>query len=320
LVAIDTAPDEEALLAKVKILNEKLWDGRLKSHDIEAWLSGFARGGRGSRGRLTGLYLLSQFLYFNERAMRHLLVALYRDLFRLPALQEIKGNLGGSVDLPVLKQEYEGYLAETRFLGIGNPSESGTHLLYSFRQENELPASLFVASHELLYDDVASSGKRPVRRAVFIDDFCGSGAQAIRYSGSLLKALKQGASAPLVFYFPVFASEKGLEVVRQKTMFDRVETLCRLDDSFQVFGPESRYFRGVSCPVSRDEALEVCADLGRTLEPCHPLGFRDSQLLLGFSHNIPNNTLPVLWSHGEAESEWVPVFPRRKKVQKLGRD
>ena len=87
---------------------------------------------------------------------------------------------------------YQLALAETRFLGIGNPSESGTHLLYYFRQENQLAPSLFVHPHEL-FDKLRENRATTFRlkRLIFLDDFCGSGTQACRYSRRLLPKLRR---------------------------------------------------------------------------------------------------------------------------------
>jgi len=77
----------------------------------------------------------------------------------------------------------------TRFLGIGNPSESGVHLLYYFRQENCLPKDVFIDASRAFKSTVTPDGNISVQignpditRYVFIDDICGSGDTAITYS------------------------------------------------------------------------------------------------------------------------------------------
>ena len=42
------------------------------------------------------------------------------------------------------------------------------------------------------------------------------------------------------------------------------------------------------------------------------LGFKDCQLLLGFNHNTPDNTLPIFW-YDEKNYNWYPIFKRYKK-------
>jgi hypothetical protein len=46
----------------------------------------------------------------------------------------------------------------------------------------------------------------------------------------------------------------------------------------------------------------------------HPLGFANSQALIGFEHAIPNNTLSIIWSDKKRfdnDERWKPIFPRR---------
>lgn len=46
----------------------------------------------------------------------------------------------------------------------------------------------------------------------------------------------------------------------------------------------------------------------------HPLGYSNTQALLGFEHSIPNNTLPIMWADCKLvgqEKKWLPLFPRR---------
>jgi hypothetical protein len=95
------------------------------------------------------LFLLSQFMYFGSRELRELLRALYRDLFRYPIIEKIRRNNNDSSDLELIREKFRDELRHTRFLGVGNPAESGVHLLYYFRQENGLPTELFLDSQRL---------------------------------------------------------------------------------------------------------------------------------------------------------------------------
>lgn len=57
----------------------------------------------------------------------------------------------------------------------------------------------------------------------------------------------------------------------------------------------------------------------------HPLGYLNTQALIGFDHSIPNNTLPILWADCKIKGKnehWIPLFPRRgnlliEKAQKF---
>jgi hypothetical protein len=119
------------------------------------------------------------------------------------------------LDAALIRGRFQETLDATRFLGIGNPSESGVHLLYYYRQENQLKKKYFITAHEIFSIE---NGKRVLRypgvtRYVFIDDFCGSGSQGKRYSKDILaelKALSPGCvecrNEPVSMLFPFCAA------------------------------------------------------------------------------------------------------------------
>src|SRR5258708_40104948 len=123
-------------------------------------------------------------MYFGSRQMRALLKSLYRDKFKYPIVERIRRANADTLDAGLIQAQFKEALDRTRFLGVGNPSESGVHLLYYYRQENQLKKKYFINAHEIF---TVSDAKRVLRypdvtRYVFIDDFCGSGSQGKRYS------------------------------------------------------------------------------------------------------------------------------------------
>lgn len=306
----------DLLRSKVKILSDLMWDRRVIWPHVEKWLENFSQDApAGPDERSHALYLLSHFTYFNLTLIRALLRALYRDLIQYPEIQRIRKRLRGSTDLKLIEARYLRSLKATRFLGIGNPSESGTHLLYYFRQENELGTDLFVHSHDLFEGTVAAPRLLTgVRRLVFLDDFCGSGTQAVRYSKRLLPRIRALSDTIRIHYYSLFATTEGLRHVRDNaTLFHDVQTICEIDPSFHALDEDSRYFRDPPAYITRDFARETCARYGTNLYPEHPLGFKNGQLLIGFAHNIPNNTLPIIWGEGTSAAPWHPLFRRYEK-------
>ncbi|MHB8730849.1 MAG: phosphoribosyltransferase-like protein [bacterium] len=301
---------------KVKVLMELMWDGQFLWSRVEEWLSNFAEPpvDADNDERLHALFLLSQFSYFNSNLMRALLRALYRDLVQYPILVSVRRRQRHSLDWASIEPHCHRALGRIRFIGMGKPSESGTHLLYYFRQENNLSTELFVHPHELFEGTLqAPRLVRGVGHLIFLDDFCGSGAQATRYSNRLLSRIRQLNQKIRLSYFPLFATSRGLNHVRERSVFTEVETVCELDDSFRALEPDSRYFRDAHASINREFARQVCQHYGVILEPGTPLGYGDCQLLLGFAHNIPNNTLPVFWAHRREAPRWTPLFPRYTK-------
>lgn len=314
------------LLGKIKTLNERLWERRADLPAIRAWLENFKAEEQPYDGaQIQALYLLSQFIFFGTREVRELLRALYRDQFRYPVIEALREANGDTVDVALLHDLYDQELLQTRFLGVGSPAESGTHLLYYFRQENRLAKSVFVSLaglYDRRIDDPAVAFADPnVRRIVFLDDLCGSGTQATRYSERVLPTLRKVAERDgfslRIEYLVLVAQRKALADVAKNTGFDRVGTVLELDETHRCLSSASRHFHDADQAEQEDvkleTALQVAREYGLKLWPDHPLGWRDSQLLLGFSHNIPDNTLPILW-WDQPPPAWTPIFPRYPKI------
>lgn len=314
---------EEQLYTKLKILDQKLWGGRIGRPEIDRWLDNFNdEQGADAKERLHALYLLSQFIYFSDREMRELMKAVYRDLYRYPIVEGIRKAHGDTLDPTVIDPLLDEELASTRFLGVGNPAESGSHLLYYFRQENEIVSERFISASELFDRDMRDPEVRladeSIRRVVFIDDFCGSGSQVIDYSTELLSALRDveqrtGVSLHLS-YLVVAATLDGLQTVDDTTAFDCVESVFKLDDSYRAVSDDSRHFQGeLPEGVVLEKAKALALKHGNRLWPPYPLGYEDCELLLGFHHNVPDNTLPIIW-WDEPTPPWRPIFKRYQKV------
>src|ERR1035437_2171233 len=288
------------LKIKIKTLNETIWENNATWPHVEQWLNNFkADAHEMPSERLHALFLLSQFMYFGSRQLREL----------------IRRANADTTDRRLIGMRFVREVRATRFLGIGNPSESGTHLLYLFRQENSLPKNLFVNTHEIFTR--SSAGDRTLRdsrivRYVFLDDLCGSGTQAQQYSKDVLRDLKALDSTTRACYYALFATQEALATIRTTTLFDDVRCVVELDPSFKCFGAESRYFSAEMSEINKAFAEAVCLSYGLQLVPSHPLGFRDSQLMIGFHHNTPDNTLPLFWCD-KPGARWRPIFKRYPK-------
>jgi hypothetical protein len=310
------------LTAKIKVLNELIWEYRCNQPQIDAWLNNFD-GSSATVGeeRVAALHAISHLTYYGLPEIRELLIALFRDHVRQPLVQAIRAANPGFTTVADLAPAVQKDLQETRFLGMGNPSESGTHLLYYFRQENDLTKDLSINSQQLFTRSVRSPEVKlkyaNVKRYVFLDDLCGSGQQSVQYTETLLQDLRdvarhEGQEIEII-YLVLFGSSVGLQHARDNSDFDRVEAVCEFDSSFKTFGNNSRCFNPCPSEVDRDLSLTIFEDYGKSLVPDHPLGYKDGQLLLAFHHNVPDNTLPVVWSSGKPSAPWIPLLKRAGK-------
>jgi hypothetical protein len=319
-----TQATRDALLGDIRKLSETLWERRCTEPTVLAWLSNFTGAALGDEAdeQLQALYLLSVINYFGLVEIRELLKSLYRDLVRYPLAREVREELPQDAEHSVINQNVDDRLKRVRFLGVGNPAESGTHLLYYLRQESGLPKSAF-ASSEMLFTGGASAGAtefkpQNLERVILVDDVCGTGTQAIDYSRRLIDDMKlvnerrvdAGEPAVRADYYALFGSVDGLDHIRKYDWFDHVEAVIVIDTSCKVFHQDSAAFKNPPDGVTIDLARTVAAFYGSQLVPHHPLGYGDSQLLLALHHNVPDNTLPIIWWEGP---HWRPAFKRLAK-------
>ena len=292
---------------KIKVLLSTAWYDRWQreSDQYRKWLGNFK-----DEERLNAMFLLSKFMYFDNTTIRELMVRVYEDLYKRPIVYSIRRINRNTKDTDFIKAEFEKVRDRTRFLSIGNPSESSAHLLYFFRQENYLKRDLFIGPHELFtHDDkgaviTASIMVDGIDRIVLLDDFCGSGKQATKFHDSFVKFIKEKKKDIHIAYYALFAIEDGLEKVK-KLSFDAAESIYVLDGSYKCFSDMSRFFDGDDAEF-KDPCKIMCEHYGKKISK-YPLGYKDCQMLLGFHHNTPNNTLPIFWREIDG---WEPIFKR----------
>ena len=322
---------EDLLYRKIKVLNETVWENRADKKRIELWLDNFDD----DKEKLHALYLLSKFVYFGSVQMRDLLKSVYRDLYKYRVVKEIRETNGHTTDLDFINNKFEEKLSKTRFLGVGNPSESGVHLLYFFRQENKLPKSQFIDSHQIFDRSDPANIKLAdpdIKEYIFIDDFCGSGSQATKYSKQIIGEILSIDPTIRTSYLMLFATKDGKLNVIRDTSFQFVDAVYELDDTFKCFSATSRFFKNPPTGIDQVFAQAMCEKYGKKLIKSiirmeirgisapdlddsadeHKLGFGDCQLLMGFHHNTPDNTLPIIW-YDEDEIAWNPIFKRYNK-------
>lgn len=299
--------DIEKYFDKLQILNQSVWDSVCNKPQINKWLEQF-------KGNVVSaeeekkymIYALSKFMYFSQRMVREMLISLYRDFIRAPIIQDIRRNNGNTTNIEELSKLYSEDLNTTRFIGVGNPAESGAHLLYIFRQVNNLEKKLFCDLHGA-FDIVADpDGGTPhwvartsnIKRYIFFDDFVGGGTQASRYLEKPIASIRSNNPDIELIFISLFSTSNGLSKLNEVQLFNgKASCLFELDDTFKSCSPGSRYFEKHPSWFSIETFRRIAEYYGTFLYE-QPLGHGDCELLLGFSHNTPNNTLPIFWKNG----------------------
>lgn len=324
---IEPLPVYDRLLKKIYAYYQTIWREKWKEEIHIEWLNNFVNEDNEVEynERLNMLYLLSKFMYFGNEELRQLLLSLYRDLVKYPIIEQLRKKNEDTLDYSFIESEFKKELLETRFLGVGNPSESGVHMLYYFRQECKLSKEYFINSNDIFVTRKNSEtqvdgtkreyleseiGDNNIKRYIFIDDFCGSGSQARDYLKSTVENLKFKKNNAIVNYFMLFGTEYGISEVKKLNVFDEVKAVFTIDKSFKTFSEDSRYFLNTPDPIiEKAFSREVASKYGTPLfDPS--LGHGDCQLLLGMFHNTPDNALPIFWS----DQNWKPIFKRYNKI------
>jgi len=312
------------LKSRILTLTDWAWEGYPLWNDISNWLQNFKglTGNTVEQEQIHALFILSEFLYFGNKQIRALLHALFRDHFLIPLIQKIRENNNNTRDIKKIKYILKNEIGKTRFLGIGNPSESGTHLLYFFRQENGLPPAFFWDISNILKIIKDSDGKYiteitnpKIIRYVFIDDMCGTGDTTINFSKNILSKIKEKDDRIEFYYLALFGTVSGLEKIRRNTVFkENSLAIFELDSSYQLLSKKSRYIE--NCPELIDKKIisQIVTHYGIKLWKEFPYGYGNNQLILGMHHNIPNNTIPIIWYEDE-NNTWKPIFKRYVKVK-----
>lgn len=322
----------DKLIKRILVLNDRVWEQRMPKSKIEEWLSNFT--GKVAEievERIHALFWLSQFMYFGSREIRGLLRAMYRDIFLTPLLQEIQAKSGPALSDEELHAAVKQELLNTRFFGVGNPSESGVHLLYYYRQENGLDKDQFMDAVSIFTRSSKSTPRSlrnpAVSRYVFLDDICGSGDTALTYSQNIIDDLLDLNPQAQVAYHSLFASQSGLATVRATTRFgSQASAVYELDPSYKCLSEDSRFFGASEYPdIDRDIAVRIATEYGLLVcdslhwQKAHACGYKNSQMLMGFHHNTPDNTLPIIWYDSASDQhngslDWSPAFKRYPKI------
>ncbi|PIG27052.1 hypothetical protein CLU93_1277 [Janthinobacterium sp. 35] len=314
------------LESTIQKLCRHAWDDEIQWPQVERWLNNF-QGEVVDREdeQLYALYALSRFMYFGRSLVREMLRSLYRDYFEAPMKQRLRRANNNTRDVLLLDNLYRDELHSTRFLGVGNPAESGAHLLYYFRQENQLSKNLF-ADLSSAFEPQARNGQTvgfvprdtKIKRYVFFDDLVGSGTQVSQYLSGCLPSIRAEAPDVELIYMCLFGTKKGMERANEVDLFNgNAQCLFFLDDSYKAFEKTSRYFKSPPKWFNHDIMRRIAEHYGAKLSVHDPLGYRDGQLLLSFSHNTPDNAPPIFWDEN-FYVQWAPVFLRyTKNYQKI---
>ena len=155
-------------------------------------------------------------------------------------------------------------------------------MLHAFRVANRLAGErhddLFIYKADLMKEELGSDDT-----VVFVDDFAGTGDQAIGAWNDALAELLPGR--PRTFLVLIAAVREAAQRIMDKTLLN-VRSHRRLSTRDNFFANDCDHFSA----DEKETLLTYCQSADAT----NPRGYGRSGLLVVMAHRCPNNSLPIL--------------------------
>lgn len=285
------------------------WDRHITPSSLDRWLKNFTGAALNDKvaEQTIAAWLLMNFTFYTSSEIQELCKVIYRKYIHKKLSEPYYLELEESTE-----HKIERILRRTLFFPLGNPSESGAFILYSFRTANSLPKSLFAYSIDL--SEIISN--KTLDDIVLIDDVTLSGSQATTYLRSL--PLESVNSTLMT----LFATPSAIDNLKKQAPYITPLYASLLDSRTNLFSDDSFVFSNADCKPLKELAYQLCYHYGNEIVlnylpsteeymKKYPLGYADGQQMFGFFYNTPNNTLPIFWCDSP---NWCPVFKRYNKV------
>lgn len=180
------------------------------------------------------------------------------------------------------------------------PGKSGVHLIRQLRQHVRISKTL------LCRPENVATLPQTVKVLVFIDDIVGTGKQFEKFAK--FHKLKDQVPKRKLFFSPLIAYQDGIDKLANAHPWLTISPI-------EVFNSEHCF----CCPCIDNQELWALDEENRIDDVQEhvkrlaqkngiPTSTRYSlDLLIGFEHATPNNTIPLLWASSE---KWRPLFNR----------
>ena len=192
--------------------------------------------------------------------------------------------------------------------------KSGAHYAQLYASTNEIVSGNIVPPEQLRNRLGECETDRQIG-VVIVDDMIGTGSNLVERLSTLngiFRKARVGAEVPLsvIVLCGTIEGERRVRTQLGKLMTNADLHICEtldsrhfaFDDTIGIWESENE----------RDAAKSLVINLGVRVQRRKPLGYSDQGLLLTFSRNCPNNTLPILHGSRRGGKQWVPLFPRTK--------
>ncbi|WP_339238866.1 hypothetical protein MKX40_30525 [Paenibacillus sp. FSL R5-0517] len=142
-----------------------------------------------------------------------------------------------------------------------------------------------------------------IKIAVFFDDISGSGKTITDF----LREYKEKLDGKKIIINLLAATDSALQAIEQYRSKENLDIQVKVEKTYgKIFTEHPTLKDDKRILLSKFEE-EIWGKGNRNI-----MGFKDSQLIIGFYHNIPNNTLSSFWYHSDFGKlkEWNTLFKR----------
>jgi hypothetical protein len=168
-------------------------------------------------------------------------------------------------------------------------------MIYLFRQVNHIPPESFVALEDLAGQDLTVDG------VVLLDDFAGTAQSAIRLWHDHIAPLQAEYPACKFLFGCMVAHDAAITALQTQTGLI-VEVAEVIPASERAFDHDSVIF---SSPAERERAALIIRKYSGDVPAQGVFGYGNTQSLVGFFFNTPDNTFPLFWMSSD---KWRPLL------------
>ena len=189
--------------------------------------------------------------------------------------------------------------------------KSGSYYANLYASENRINVSNCGSPKEIILSIKSISPSKDIG-VILVDDMVGTGRTLVDKLTALgPEFLNVGIGTNIPLSIVVYCGTKEGEEKVRSFLVDKMRNtdlqVC------ETLGSDSFAFTeklGIwETEGEKSEARMLIKNLGMRIQKKDPLGYADQGLLLTFSRNCPNNTLPIIHGKGKSGS-WKPIFER----------
>jgi len=196
------------------------------------------------------------------------------------------------IQIKILKNQD---LSKVYFCFFGAPQKSGYAIINMFAVANNLSGNNNTHKFKLLSELPQLISEEGEVTIIFLDDFVGTGNQAVNFFKEVQHLIPQNAE---VFLGVIAAFEKGMTNIRENT---DMKVICH-----KRLNKENMLFSNINTTFN-DEEKTILKDYCKKTGLSNPEGYGNCEALVVFPYRTPNDSVSII---GAQNDKWNGLFPR----------